>query len=259
MQVRAFQQLQSNERNLQLICFPYLGGSAHAFFDFAQKFSEKVEVWSANLPGHGTFRGNLLEDIDAVVDLYQHELQHIVKPNYLFFGHSMGGVIAYFLTQRILISGNYESKPRALILSASAPPSSFYAKNYSSWSDKDLLQYVASYGDIADEITKEKSLLEYLIPIFRADFAVLESASTCTFKPLDIPVYFLWGERDKVVSIDAVLQWSKYFSSEIHLISIQEGSHLFIQDQLNRVVEKIDFIIDHLKVQRVENNMKAHT
>lgn len=244
----SFNQIKSGQTDQQLICFPYFGAHPNVFSEFGNNITDAIEVWSAILPGHGGSAEKPLMDINSLIDLFFAELKSIVKSKYFLFGHSMGGVIAYFLTQRICISTEYLAKPTALILSAADTPHSFRSKNYSSWSDEDILKYLVSIDSITEELLQEKSLLEYFMPVFRADFKILESSSYCTFTPLDLPVFFLWGENDKIISFDSALQWSRYFASPINLIPIENGSHMFIHDQSKLTTKKIEDIIELLQI-----------
>lgn len=248
MKPELFQAFKSSNTDQQLICFPYLGGNANVFQGVATKISKKIDIIAANLPGHGTFPGELIHDINSLIDLQYDALKKMIKSKTVFFGHSMGAITAYFLAQRIFNSDEYPSKPKALILSACSYPSSFHMKNYSNWSDADILHYLSAYEGIPEEVMKEKELLNYLLPIFRADFDILESSSKCDYRPLDIPVYYLWGENDKTVPIDSVNQWLKYFKSPMNLITIEQGSHMFIHQQEDIVTKKLEEILTHLKI-----------
>lgn len=243
MQNKTFHQLKKGQGKWQLICFPYLGGYANSFFELANTLDEELEVWAANPPGHGGCSLNPLEDIDSVLDLYFTELREIIKPGCMFFGHSMGGIIAYFLAQRILESEEYTAKPNILVLSACNTPCDFKTKNYSNLPNGELIDQIISYDGIPDELIKEKSLLEYFLPVFRADFKVLETSAALDYKPLDIPAYFLWGENDKIVPIDSAVQWLKYFKQELKMISIEAGSHMFIHKQAGVVAKYLDQLI----------------
>lgn len=235
-----FQCLKKGNTSRQIICFPYLGGYANSYITLANTLNNNLEVWSLNLPGHGPSNLEAMQDLTSVLDLCFNSLKNIVKKNYVFFGHSMGGIIAYFLTQRIMDSQQFNLKPSCLILSACSVPSYFSEKRYSNLTDADLLSCLVSYDGIPEELIHEKSLLEYFLPIYRADFKILENSSSFEYKPLDIPAYFLWGEADRMVNIDMALQWSKYFLQNLKLIPIQGGSHFFIHDKVGEVVNKIE-------------------
>lgn len=243
MNTRLFQQLKKGKGEQQVIFFPYLGGHADNFYLLANSISEDIDIWSSNLPGHGKcFQREFLQDINSVVSLYTQEIQRIAKSNCIYFGHSMGGIIAYFLLQRLFASEENIAKPAALILSACPTPAEFRLLNTSRLSDKELLEELVAYDGMSEEILKEQCLLDYLMPIFRADFKILESSSLCNFLPLNIPVYFLWGENDRIVPVDSVIKWSKYFLTEINLIPVENGSHMFLEDKCLVVAEVIEKI-----------------
>jgi external thioesterase TEII len=228
----------------QLIFFPYLGGHASSFLSLAKACNKDTEVLALNLPGHGISKETALEDIDSVIDLCLESLKSIIKPHAVFFGHSMGGIIAYFLMHRILANPLYSIKPSALILSACSQPSEFENKNYSSLSDDDLLAKVISYGGISQALIDEKNFLQFLLPVFRSDFKILESSARLPITPLDIPIYFFWGEQDTLVTIDAAIKWKPYFNQNISLISLAKSKHLFIHTEEAYIIEQIDRIFE---------------
>ena len=90
------------------------------------------------------------------------------------FGHSMGGIIAFLLAQRIIKCDDCPSKPKALVLSACNAPMEFDHKHYSVLSDDDLIKHLFSYNGISEELLGEKSLINYFLPVYRSDFRLLE-------------------------------------------------------------------------------------
>lgn len=236
--------LKKGKSQKKLIFFPYLGGYANAFLKLAASFNEEIDVWGINLPGHGGSKQKVLKDINTVVDLCLPLLTNLMQDPCVFYGHSMGGIIAYFLIQRILLDSQYSFKPSALILSACSPPIEFAVKKYSNLSDDDLLKYIISYEGIPEELIQDKSFLQYLLPILRADFKILESSASLECKPLDVPVYYFWGESDKVVPINNAIKWSNYFVQDIKFIPIQNGSHFFIHNQGEHVVKLVENIFN---------------
>lgn len=243
MGLKILHKLRAGKGEEQVIFFPYLGGSASSFSALVKELDPRVEVWSINLPGHGGCVLEPLDDIEDVLELYCKELCSIIKPRSVFFGHSMGGVIAYFLVQKIFDSKDYPIKPVSLVLSACSTPSDFKFKNYSGLSDEQLLEHMISYGGMPEELIHEPNLLEYYLPLFRADFKILESSSNRNFRKLEIPAYLLLGENDKVVVFDLAIQWLRYFVNPVVLIPIEDGMHLFINDKAKIVAKHLDKII----------------
>ena len=89
----------------------------------------------------------------------------------------------------------------------------------------------------------ERSLLHYFLPVFRADFSVLESSSEEQWTTLPVNTYLLWGEDDPIVSLDTITQWANYISGPIQIIPIEKGSHMFIHDKTEFLAHTLDHII----------------
>lgn len=234
--------LKQGSSSKQLFLFHSLGGYANLYLELVAAFQQDIEAWGFTLPGHGYSNQPLVNDINRVTACCLPLLNQHIKSNYILFGHSMGGIVAYFLSRYILLNSQYVTKPSALILSACSPPSEFAIKHHSKLSDQELLNLMLSYDGIPKALAHEKSFLQFMLPIFRADFQVLESSAAHDIMPLDIPVYFLWGEADKIAPIGVVSKWSKYFSQDIKLISIPNGSHFFISDQAEYTANVVDSV-----------------
>lgn len=239
MKTNVFCQLQKGEGKQQVIGLPYLGGYSNAFTDVCRYLDDSMEVWSANPPGHGGCRQPLLEDIDDMVDLYYQHIKEIIKDECIIYGHSMGGVIAYFLIQRIMREKIIPTDGIQLILSGCNTPADFLTKDYASLSDEDLITKVKAYGGLPEELIAEREFVSYLLPILRADYRVLQSASHLDYEPMAIPVYLMWGDIDPVTPIVEVLQWKRYFATDIELVPIVKGKHMFIHDQADTIAEHI--------------------
>ncbi|MDR2024095.1 MAG: alpha/beta fold hydrolase [Hungatella sp.] len=234
-----FEQLSEGKGKTQLICFPYLGGYSSAFADLARELGDEYEIWAGNPPGHGSSRGTLLEDIHGLTEYYMESILEFWREDCIFFGHSMGGILSYFMIQKLMENPKAGFLPKAVILSACGTPAEFAEKTYSSLPDESLISKLISYGGMPEEVLREESLLTYLLPVFRADYRVLESAAHCGYKPLKIPSYLLWGENDKAEPVEALLLWAGYFNGKVSFMKIKNGEHMFIHDQIKQVAERI--------------------
>ena len=234
-------QLNRATSDRQVICFPYLGGYANAFLKLAYTLEGSVELWAANPPGHGGSRMQLVSDIDVLIERYAEEVKKIIKPGCVFFGHSMGGTIAYYLTKRLMESGGKETCPKAVIISACGAPTSIRGVRYSNLPDDELIEQLTSYGAMPKEVLAEDDFIKMLTPVFRADYRILESASRKDPSPLEVPTYLLWGEKDSAVSLDAILQWKKYFKNSPIIWPIKGGDHMFVHSCVSEVAKCVEF------------------
>ena len=90
-------------KKIKLFCFPYAGGSAAAYNKWRQYLDKHIELRPVELAGRGRrIYDPLYQSIEeAVDDVYQLISPELAKGPYAFFGHSMGGIIAYELAYKI--------------------------------------------------------------------------------------------------------------------------------------------------------------
>src|SRR6056297_3046515 len=110
--------------NKKVIAFPFAGGNKHCY-DFLKNHvsSQNVEIHTMEYPGRGSrIKESLLVDIYSLIDdLYEKVLCLTDDSNYILFGHSMGGLVAYLLAKKI--EKHDDNPPFKLIVSGRTPPS----------------------------------------------------------------------------------------------------------------------------------------
>ncbi|MBL1255633.1 alpha/beta fold hydrolase [Methylocystis sp. Sn-Cys] len=111
-----------DRRPLSLYCFPCAGGSANSFLRWRPSLPPWIRIRPVELPGRGVkIREPLLRDFDAVVENLTQELVRESSDRCVFFGHSLGALIAYRCVHALRTRGKGE--PMALIAACSAAPS----------------------------------------------------------------------------------------------------------------------------------------
>ncbi|MBR2563479.1 MAG: thioesterase [Paenibacillus sp.] len=221
------ERLQKGQGNRQLICFPYLGGYAQSFYPLVPYLPD-TEIWAFTPPGHGMNAEQPLEHMQQLVDLYIKELLPIIEPGATLFGHSLGGIAAYYVAERIQKELPDVAQTLRLVLSACNTPADCGVNRYDQMSDDQLIHQLFSYDGLPKELIHEKELLQYFMPVIRADFRMLESAATLEYQPISLPVLYLRGERDNAVPLQSVLKWEPYFDVPMKLQTIREGTHMFV-------------------------------
>jgi len=175
-----------------------------------------------------------------MVDLYCRELKSILKQRCIFFGHSMGGIVAVFTAQRVIDSPEYRVKPSGLIVSAVDSPDRLPRHRMAMKSDAAIVDYLISIGGIPAELQRETTLLAYFAPTFRADFAALENVVVPQpITPLDLPVRLLRGSDDPTVTVESIRRWQHYFSRGVDEITI-DGGHMFVIENAAAVARHIE-------------------
>lgn len=237
MELNSFYKLRDGNK-AQMIFFPYLGGNAYSYSDIIKLLLDDVEVWVANPPGHFGSDLELISNMHDLVSVYYSEISEIIRCGSVFFGHSMGGLIAYFLAER-MINGGSEVVPDKLFLSASMPPCCYDKKASKLLSDRELIDRIKVYNVLPERVLSNEEMMAFMMPVFRADYGILETAVTEKFEKIDIEAHVLWGENDKTEDVASMKLWKNYLTRDYDIKLIDHAQHMFVHDQAEIVASYV--------------------
>ncbi len=237
MELKTFYKLREGSKG-QLICFPYLGGYVSSFNDVVRAMTEDIEIWVANPPGHFGSELALISDINELTSVYYKDITKIIHEGSVFLGHSMGGIVSYSLLER-MVRNQDKVLPKTLILSACAAPSRFKNEHYTKLNDEGLIKQIQVYGGLPESILNDHKLMEIMLPIFRADYGILESSGQTSYSKVDIETHLLWGEKDKAEDISVAMLWKDCLVQDYDIITIKNAEHMFIHNKAEEVAAYI--------------------
>ncbi|WP_155987928.1 thioesterase II family protein [Gorillibacterium massiliense] len=238
MKTQLFKIMAQKDERRQLILFPFAGGNANSYRGLAKRIPAGWQVMAVDPPGHGANELPLIEDFDALIDLYLDEMLPLLAHEFVLFGHSMGGMTAFRLAQRLEELGR---RPSAIIISGVNPPHLMRNK-VAHLDDPEFLGHFQQLGGIPTELLQYKELLSLLLPILRADCRALESFRSTDGRLLTSPMTVFAGDGDRFCSIDQVKQWDLY--ATIPIVSYQfHGGHMFILEETEPVAECLSRIL----------------
>lgn len=85
-----------------VFCFPFAGGSGYSYNGF-KKCAKNVRIQPIEIPGRGKrIVENLISDIELIADDAFAQIRNNLGSPYAIYGHSMGSIIAYLTTVRIV-------------------------------------------------------------------------------------------------------------------------------------------------------------
>ncbi|MEL6815243.1 MAG: alpha/beta fold hydrolase [Cyanobacteria bacterium J06598_3] len=218
---------------LRLFCFAYAGGSAWIFRPWVKHLPASIEVCAIELPGRGK---RLIEpplsDLSLLIQsLGPQLLPHLNLP-FVFFGHSMGALIAFELCQWLRRTCNI-TPAHFWASAASAPHLPAGSKSQTAsplmhtLPDADFICKLKDYKGTPSSVLNNSELMGIILPTLRADFTLLETYRYQSKGPLPMPITGLWGEQDTVVTKAEVAAW-QVLSPQFRLEAIA-GDHFFIQ------------------------------
>jgi medium-chain acyl-[acyl-carrier-protein] hydrolase len=214
---------------LRLICFPYAGGNAAAYRSWATAFPPDTEVLGVQLPGRGSrFKEPLSTQLAPMLDALASEVAKLgEEAPFAFFGHSMGALLAFELAREL--RGRGAPMPSHLFVSAHrAPGLPERDAPLHHLSDAEFLTALRRYGGMPVSVLEQPELMEMVLPIVRADFALVDTWREIPGAPLDLPITAFRGDDDASVSAEEVDAWRDHTRGAFALHTLP-GDHFFIQ------------------------------
>ncbi|HEX8649892.1 MAG TPA: thioesterase II family protein [Pyrinomonadaceae bacterium] len=211
---------------LRLFCFPYSGGSALIFRDWAENLPDSVEVCPVQLPGRGLrTREAAFTSLPPLVQAVDRALLPYMDKPFAFFGHSMGAAISFELARQQRRA--HGMLPLQLFVSARRAPQvpALRAPAYN-LPDREFIEELRRLNGMA-EMLEQPELMKFLLPIIRADFSVAQTYVFTPEPPLSCPISAFGGTHDEDVSGAHLEAWREQTSSDFSLCMVP-GDHFFI-------------------------------
>jgi medium-chain acyl-[acyl-carrier-protein] hydrolase len=218
------------QTKLQLFCLPYAGGGSLAFRGWQSHFApHNIALCPIQLPGrenrldHPSYRS-----LTKLIPDLAHVLRSTLRQNpipYVFFGYSMGSLIAFELIRYIALQDF--SPISALIVAAANPPHwQRESPDLHLLSDLELIKELQKFNGTPSAVLQNPELMALLLPLLRSDFQLLETYCYQPAEPLSLPILALGGELDDTVAVTALHQWQKHTTQ--FTSATFPGHHFFI-------------------------------
>ena len=151
-----------------------------------------------------------------------------------FFGHSMGGLLAFEVARRFEAAG---SPIAALFVSAVAAPGRVGYEHIPE-SDQGLLDAVSEMTGVNPEFLENEEFAASILPTLRG----LKAISKYDCPPdekLSCPISAFLGDDDEVATYEKVLPWSERTTSEFS-VKVFPGHHFYLTDHIAELVGEIE-------------------
>ena len=225
-----FRRKRSNPNpKLRLFSFPHAGGGASMFRLWHTHLPTSVEVCPVQLPGR---ENRVQEKPYSNIACLINDLTEVVRPlldvPFTLFGHSMGGLIAFELT-RALRRKNMVLPDLLIIAGLAAPHDPDQPPVVHHLPQDEFIDYIRQLEGTPEEVLNNSKLMDFFLPLLRADFALYEKYQYYQEDPLQCPIVVYGGLKDESVPEKTLVSWgdltSKSFKKKMF-----PGDHYFIRD-----------------------------
>jgi medium-chain acyl-[acyl-carrier-protein] hydrolase len=222
---------------LRLFCFPYAGGSASIYREWANRLPPEIELCAVQPPGReGRFSEQPFTHMGDLVAAAASALEPYLRVPYALFGHSLGAAVAYEVARRLASSG---CEPLHLFVSGrSAPHLPLSEPPTAGLSDAAFLDYLRVQAEVPPAVLDSGPLSALFLPMLRADFGL---SDTYVWRPgprLGCPVSAFGGVDDPSVEPLDLAAWSEVTRAAFRLRFFR-GAHFYLHQQPDPLVGEI--------------------
>ena len=218
---------QDGRARLRLFCFPYAGGGSSIFRTWPKCLPETIAVCPVELPG----RGARLREAprtrlaDLVGEMAEGLSPYLDRP-FAFFGHSMGALLGFELARTLRRMGG--PLPRHLFVSGHrAPQIPDPGPHVHALPEPAFVAELRRLGGTPPAVLEHEELMQLLLPILRADFALVETYAYAPESPLSCPITALGGREDPEAGPGDLAAWRDQTTGDFSLRMLP-GDHFFV-------------------------------
>ncbi|MFI6348459.1 thioesterase II family protein [Streptomyces sp. NPDC050560] len=213
-----------------LVLFPHAGGSANFYRQLAAGFPPALRIRVVQYPGRETRVGeDLVDDMTTLADRAAAALRPLLGAPLALFGHSMGALVAYEVARRLESDG---TTPDRLFASARhAPvPGRRPAHRHHQLDDERFTEVLRRTGGTPAALLDNAEMRDYVLPIVRNDYRLLETYVPAPGPPLRTPVVSIAAEGDGTVTEEQVALWGRT-TEGAHEHLTYPGGHFYLLER----------------------------
>jgi len=222
-----------------LYIFPHAGGSAKFYVPFAGTFTADIKRMAVQYPGRrGVHDPAEFTSIQALADVVFEKVSPAVGADdaVAFFGHSMGGMVAFEVARRFEAAGK---SVQALFLSAVAAPGRI-GYDHIPESDRGLLAAVAEMTGVNPEFLQDDRFAQTILPTLRG-FKAISNYDCDQDTRVACPIFAYHGDDDEVATREKVSGWADRTTAEFGIREFSApGHHFYLNDHLPALVADIE-------------------
>jgi len=232
---------QDSDNPLETVFFPHAGGSAGYFRKLAMSLTKWVDSVAVQYPGRQDRRHE--PPVDTIPELAD-RIAEVLSANpsrpRLFFGHSMGAVLAFEVAR--LLEG---TPPVGLIVSGRRAPSVTRVETLHRDGDDAMITELVKLGGTDAAFLRVPELWEMVAPSIRADYRAIETYRGEPGATVACPVSVFVGDSDPRVSQAEARIWERHTEGDFRL-RVVAGGHFYLGEPTaevhSAIVEEIRWL-----------------
>ncbi|MBV8932507.1 MAG: thioesterase [Kutzneria sp.] len=224
--LRWFQRGQDSR--VEAVFFPHAGGSATYYRTLAALLPPWANALAVQYPGRQDRRSEPpIDNIPELTDRIARVLSARAERPLVFFGHSMGAVLAFEVAR--LLEGGSDRPLAGLIVSGRHAPSVARVEWLHRQGDAVMIEELSALGGTHAEFLRVPELWEMVALSVRADYRAIETYKYEPGPALGCPLSVLVGAADPRVSMHDAQAWERHTSMGFRF-RVFPGGHFYLAE-----------------------------
>lgn len=232
--------MDSTQPALRLFVLHHAGGSHLLYRHWPAELPDTWDVRLLDAPGHGLLLDlPQITDAGRLADFLLRGIEPELTCPYALFGHSMGALVAYEITRRVL--GRGLPPPVWVGVSArAAPRPAGRTSGFHQLPDAELRTRLKLLGGTPDGVFDDPDLWALFDPIIRADLRLVENWHPAPgTAPLPVALSAFAGGEDHFASPSRMAGWEEHTEHFLGL-RVFDGGHFYFQDDPGPLLRQME-------------------
>lgn len=226
----------TEDATTRLVCFPHAGGSASFFHPVAKTHGGTTDVVALQYPGRqDRLREPAIDNIDEYADRITTVLATLPDVPTVFFGHSMGALIAFEVAHRL--EEQAARSPLSVIASGRRAPSTTRPERVHERDDDGIIAELELLNGTDSALLADEEILRMAMPAIRNDYIAVESHPSRN-RTVACPLTVLVGTQDPKTTLDEAAQWQEHTTGPFRMREFP-GGHFYLTGHQAEVNEEI--------------------
>lgn len=227
-----------------LFYFPFAGGTSYSVSNWRKYLPDDIVFVPLDIPGRGKRHkeeypvsyNDLVMDFLAIIRTY------VVEKDceYIIFGHSLGGYVAYHLS--VVIERLGLKKPLYIILSAAVAINKVkmldITKRFKNSPDKELERYIYSIQEIPQLVLNNKKVMGLLKKSLQEDLNLIDTVEFDELKIIEEIQCIIFFANEDELEFENIMEWKNFFKKIIDIKEFQ-GNHFYLFKHSRNIVSYI--------------------
>lgn len=230
----------SSTATARLVCFPHAGGSASYFFPVSKALSPTIDVVCLQYPGRQERRKDpCLDAVDAFAAHAAEALAPWTDRPLVFFGHSLGALVAFETARRLQAAG---TEIAGLFASGRRGPTTVRDERVHLQPDDGLVAELRKLAGTDVSLLGDDEILQMILPAIRSDYRAAETYTYTDGEVLRCPIIAMVGDVDEKVTVAEARTWQQHTTGPFEL-RVFPGGHFYLNHHQREILAAISALV----------------